>query len=133
MLEREALEQGRTFVKPELAKAKAGSAYRSVRDRINKTTQDPLKTGESLAVDLLHEKSHELSRFAEKVATPKDELLEGNLLNPSNEDEQDVRSRISALMNKYASNQPDKFHMNESVDKSGRRVRRPKLMEPRTL
>ena len=86
-----------------------------------------------MALDLLHEKSHELSRFAEKVETPKDRLLEGNFKEPRLNDEDVVRRRIASLMRTYASEQPDSFHKNESVNNSGRRVRRPKLREPKVI
>ena len=81
----------------------------------------------------MHEKSHELSRFAEKVETPKDRLLEGNFKEPRLNDEDVVRRRIASLMRTYAGEQPDSFHTNESVSNSGRRVRRPKLREPKVI
>jgi hypothetical protein len=62
-------------VRPDLKAAGAGYAYNAVKERIVKSSQDPLKIGETLALDLLHEKSHELSRFAERVESPKDLLL----------------------------------------------------------
>lgn len=45
-------------------------AYKSVTKRVKETSQDPLRLGETLILDLLHEKSHELSRFAVKVESP---------------------------------------------------------------
>ena len=71
-----------------------------------------------MALDFLHEKSHELSRFAKPANTLKEDLLGDNITEPVvSNSEEEVRRRIAALMNTYAGNQPDKFHKNESVDR----------------
>lgn len=90
-------------------------------------------TGENLAEDLLHEKALELSRFHEKVKTPKEKMLQGNYTEPTNDDEQTVRQQIANIMSTHGKNRNDDFHLNESVDRRGRRVRRPKLREPEVI
>lgn len=127
-----AAQKGKPFNRPDLKPAGAAQAYKSVKARIERTTDDPLKTGETLIQDLLHEKAIELSRFANKVETPKDKLLEGNFASPMEADEAKVRHQIDLLMNRYGRNQQDVFHTNESV-KLGRRVSRPKLKEPKVI
>lgn len=116
-----------------MKKIGAYGAYKTVNDRI-KSVADPLQAGENLALDFLHEKSHELSRFAKPIDTPKEDLLGDNIAEPVvSNSEDEVRRRIAQLMETYAGNQPDKFHKNESVDRQGRRVVRPKLKEPRVI
>ena len=44
----------------------AKSAYENVRGRIAQVDDDQVKSGESLTLNLLHEKAHELSRFASR-------------------------------------------------------------------
>lgn len=81
--------------------AGAESAYKSVVERVKTTSQDSLKMGESLIVDILHEKSHDLSRFAKKQSSAVEQLLEGNLTEPS-ASEKSSRRTIDKLMSNLA-------------------------------
>jgi len=67
-----AAEDGKEYVdlKDDFGPAGVKSAYDNVKTRVLETSNDTLKTGEGLITSLLHEKSHELSRFASKVDTP---------------------------------------------------------------
>lgn len=56
--------ENKTYVRPNLQPSGAREAYNSVLERIIKTSDDKLLTGESLITELLHEKSQELSIFA---------------------------------------------------------------------
>lgn len=132
-LERIAEDEGRAFISPDLVPAGAATAHKNVTERYAKITDDPLKTGENLAEDLLHEKALELSRFHEKVKTPKEKMLQGNYTEPTMDHEQNIRRRIDSIMSFYAENRNDDFHLNESVSKQGRRVKRPKLREPEVI
>lgn len=66
-MQEKAQAEGKPFVAPRFDIAGVEQAFESVVNRIIDTTADPLGKGESLMLDLLHEKSHELSRFAVKV------------------------------------------------------------------
>ena len=78
-LEAESNETGKEFnreLKNILEPSGAQSAYENVRTRIEQIDDDQVKTGEGLVLNLLHEKAHELSRFAtRKEPTIKEELL----------------------------------------------------------
>jgi hypothetical protein len=102
----------------------AESAYENVKGRIAQVDDDKVKSGESLTLNLLHEKAHELSRFATREEqTAKEALLEGNFDEPIESNERAIRQRINQLMNKAKGNLPDEFHTNEAVSR-GRKVRR---------
>jgi len=80
-----------------------------------------------LFLNLVHEKSHELSKFAEKVTTPKEELLDGNYAEPTDTNEIRIRKKIQKLLDEAKGNEPDTMHANESVStatKRGRKVAR---------
>jgi len=84
-------------------------------------------------LNLLHEKSHELSKFGRQESkSAKEELLGDNYSSPTESNEQSIRNKIDRLLRKTEENQPDDFHTNESV-KKGRRVRTPRLREPQVL
>ena len=131
-MEEKAVKEGRPYVAPRFDIAGVEQAFETVVNRIIDTSADPLGKGETLMLDLLHEKSHELSRFAVKVATPVEKLLGSNMDEPTQADEQQVRRSIERLLQKYGQNKADQYHENESV-KKGRRVVRPKLKEPEVI
>lgn len=59
-------------IRANMGPAGVESAYQNVQERIKETDDDKIKTGDGLFLNLIHEKSHELSKFAEKVTTPKE-------------------------------------------------------------
>ena len=102
----------------------AKAAFENVKGRISQIDDDKVHTGESLSLNLLHEKAHELSRFATREEeTAKESLLNGNYDEPSEKNEKAIRRRIQSLMSSAKGNMPDEFHTNEAVSR-GRKVKR---------
>lgn len=94
-MQADAESKGINWKKPNLQPAGTEHAYNLVTERVRSTSTDPLKIGETLLEDLLHEKALELSKFAEKERGVKEELLGENFADPvSVETERVARNNI---------------------------------------